>query len=68
MELRLLGPVELHADGRVLAPRRPQQQVLLAALAVETARIPSVQTLIDLMRHRGLGGRPGWMRDRGWAR
>lgn len=68
MELRLLGPVELHADGRVLAPGRPQQQVLPAALALETRRILSAKTPIDSMRRRDLGGRPGRMRDRGWAR
>ncbi|WP_157248207.1 AfsR/SARP family transcriptional regulator [Nonomuraea typhae] len=47
MELRLLGPVELHANGRVLASGRPQQQVLLAVLAVDAGRLVSAESLMD---------------------
>ncbi|BCB75390.1 hypothetical protein GCM10022251_77970 [Phytohabitans flavus] len=49
MELRLLGPVELHAGGRALSGGRPQQQVLLAVLAVDSGRLVSAETLMDRM-------------------
>jgi DNA-binding SARP family transcriptional activator/tetratricopeptide (TPR) repeat protein len=47
VELRVLGPVEVHAGGRVLGSGRPQQQVVLAALAVEAGRLVSADALLD---------------------
>ncbi|MEJ3744234.1 tetratricopeptide repeat protein [Actinomycetes bacterium KLBMP 9797] len=47
MELRVLGPVEMHAGGHVLDSGRPQQQVLLAVLAVEAGRLVSAESLMD---------------------
>jgi DNA-binding SARP family transcriptional activator/tetratricopeptide (TPR) repeat protein len=47
VELRVLGPVEVHAGGRVLGPGRPQQQVVLAVLAVEAGRLVSAEALVD---------------------
>ncbi len=46
--LRLLGPVEAHADGHVvnLGPRR--QRLLLAILALEAGRAVEVSRLVDL--------------------
>ena len=48
MEFRILGPVEVYADGRVLGPpTRPQQNVVLAALLVDGDRPVPVDRLID---------------------
>ncbi|GAA0915571.1 BTAD domain-containing putative transcriptional regulator [Virgisporangium aurantiacum] len=47
MEVRLLGPVEVHSAGRVLDPGRPQQSVLLAALSVDAGRLVPVDALVD---------------------
>ncbi|GAA4439859.1 AfsR/SARP family transcriptional regulator [Phytohabitans houttuyneae] len=46
MELRLLGPVEVHTGTRRLAGGRPQQAVVLAALAVDAGRLVPVESLI----------------------
>ena len=45
--MRLLGPVEVHAGGRRLAGGRPQQAVVLAALAVDAGRLVPVDSLIE---------------------
>ncbi|MGN9908283.1 tetratricopeptide repeat protein [Phytohabitans sp. LJ34] len=42
----MLGPVEVHAGGRRLAGGRPQQAVVLAALAVDAGRLVPVESLI----------------------
>jgi hypothetical protein len=47
VELRLLGPVEIHAGGTSLALGVPQRRAVLAALAVDVGRIVLRQTLID---------------------
>jgi DNA-binding SARP family transcriptional activator len=47
VEIRLLGPVEVHAGGTVLAKGRPQQQVVLAALAEHAGRVVSTERLVD---------------------
>ncbi|GAA4442339.1 WD40 repeat domain-containing protein [Phytohabitans houttuyneae] len=47
VEIRLLGPVEVCAQERVTPVGPPQQQRLLAALAVDAGRMVTVQTLID---------------------
>jgi DNA-binding SARP family transcriptional activator/tetratricopeptide (TPR) repeat protein len=48
VEFRILGPVEVYADGRALRPpARPQQNVVLAALLVDGDRPVPVDRLID---------------------
>src|SRR4051794_520294 len=47
VELRLLGPVEIHAGGEMLAVGGPQRRVLLAAVAVDAGRMVPRQQLID---------------------
>lgn len=47
MEFRLLGEVELRADGRMLEIGAPRQQAVLAALAVDPRRPVAIETLID---------------------
>jgi DNA-binding SARP family transcriptional activator/tetratricopeptide (TPR) repeat protein len=46
VEIRLLGPVEVHAAGRRVPVRPPQRLVVLAALAVDADRVVPVDTLI----------------------
>jgi two-component SAPR family response regulator len=46
-ELRLLGPVELRAGGRVLELGPPKQLAVFAALAVDAGRPVPVTTLVD---------------------
>lgn len=47
MDLRVLGPVEVWVDGRVLVATRPQQTAVLAMLAVDANRLVRTETLID---------------------
>jgi DNA-binding SARP family transcriptional activator len=47
VELRLLGPVEIRADGAKLALGPTQRQAMLAALAVDVGRVVPRQVLID---------------------
>jgi DNA-binding SARP family transcriptional activator len=47
VELRLLGPVEIHTGGRALAIGTPQRSALLAALAVDAARVVVRDKLVD---------------------
>jgi DNA-binding SARP family transcriptional activator/tetratricopeptide (TPR) repeat protein len=47
VEIRLLGPVEVYAQARLLPAGPPQQRRLLAALAADTGRMVTVQALID---------------------
>ena len=48
MELRVLGPVEVHArGGGAPAARRPQQNAVLAALAVDAGRLVPTDVLMD---------------------
>ena len=54
VEFRVLGPVEVSASGRVLAPAEPRQRAVLAALAVDAGRTVPTETLID----RVWGDRP----------
>jgi DNA-binding SARP family transcriptional activator len=46
-ELRLLGPVEIAASGRLIDVGPPQRCAVLAALAVDAGRPVTVETLID---------------------
>jgi DNA-binding SARP family transcriptional activator len=47
MEVRLLGPVEIYADGSVVEVGPPQRRVVVAALAVDAGRVVTLRTLID---------------------
>jgi DNA-binding SARP family transcriptional activator/tetratricopeptide (TPR) repeat protein len=47
MEIRLLGPVEVHAVGHRVDAGPPQRRAMLAALAVDVGRPVAVETLID---------------------
>ncbi|MGN9908889.1 tetratricopeptide repeat protein [Phytohabitans sp. LJ34] len=47
MEIRLLGPVEVYTEARLLPPGPPQQRRLLAALAADAGRLVTVPALID---------------------
>ncbi|MCY1145036.1 BTAD domain-containing putative transcriptional regulator [Actinoplanes sp. Pm04-4] len=47
MEVRLLGPVEVHAAGRVWDAGPRQQRHVLAALAADAGRPLTAETLID---------------------
>src|SRR5688500_3360544 len=47
LEVRLLGPVELYSQERLLPAGPPQQRRLLAALAADTGRMVTVQALSD---------------------
>jgi DNA-binding SARP family transcriptional activator len=46
-ELRLLGPVELRVDGRVLDIGPPKRRAVFAALAVDAGRPVAVDTVVD---------------------
>lgn len=47
MEFRVLGPVEVRADGAVRSCDRPQQGIVLAALLVDAGRPVPAEVLID---------------------
>ena len=47
MDLRLLGPLELWADGRHIELGQPRQRVVLAALAANAGRLLTVPSLVD---------------------
>jgi DNA-binding SARP family transcriptional activator len=47
VEFRLLGPVEVYADGRPVRLGRPQQRAVLAVLAVEAGRAVPADTLVE---------------------
>jgi DNA-binding SARP family transcriptional activator/tetratricopeptide (TPR) repeat protein len=47
LEIRLLGPVEINADGRAWEAGPPQQRHVLAALAVDAGRPVTTDVLID---------------------
>jgi hypothetical protein len=40
VEVRLLGPVEMHAAGQTLDLGTPQRRTFLAALAVDAGHLP----------------------------
>ncbi len=48
MEIRILGPVEIHHIGAVIRPRRRQERLLLSVLALEHRRFVSMDRLVDL--------------------
>jgi len=47
VEVRLLGPVRLSAGGRQFPAGPPQQQAMLAVLAVDAGRLVPLDTVID---------------------
>ena len=47
MEVRLLGPVEVHADSGRLPIRGPIQRALVAMLALHANRVVTSQELLD---------------------
>lgn len=47
MELRLLGPVEVHLGSEMLDAGPPQQRMVAAALAVDAGRLVTPPALID---------------------
>ncbi|MFI5893740.1 tetratricopeptide repeat protein [Actinoplanes sp. NPDC051513] len=47
VRLRLLGPVELHVDGRDVPLGPARQRTVLAALAVDAGRPVQIDTLVD---------------------
>ncbi len=49
VELRLLGPVEVVVDGRMVRLVRRQERFLLAVLALEPGRFVPVERLADLL-------------------
>ncbi len=52
MDIRLLGPVELKADGAPVLLRRRQERALLAILALERGRLVPVERLVELLWER----------------
>jgi hypothetical protein len=65
MEVRLLGPVEVHADGGQLPVRGPIQRALVGMLALHANRVVASQEMepgeLDLERFQDLadqGHRP----------
>lgn len=47
MNLRLLGPVELHVAGHVVDVGQPRRRAVLAALAADTGRPVPISTLVE---------------------
>jgi predicted ATPase/DNA-binding SARP family transcriptional activator len=47
MEFRLLGPLQVEADGRDLTPRRPRERAVLGFLLLRHPRAVSVDELLD---------------------
>jgi DNA-binding SARP family transcriptional activator/tetratricopeptide (TPR) repeat protein len=47
LTLRLLGPVEVLAQGAWLTPRKPQQRLVMAVLALRAGQVVPVAELID---------------------
>ena len=46
VDVRLLGPVEVHADGRQLELGVPQPRAVVTHLALEHGRVVSVERLV----------------------
>ncbi|MCR6483979.1 tetratricopeptide repeat protein [Amycolatopsis sp. OK19-0408] len=49
MEFRVLGPVRVLDDGRVIGPAGPRQERILAALLLEAGRVVPVARLVDVV-------------------
>src|SRR6266480_866072 len=48
MEFRVLGPLEVHADGRVLDLGSGRQRRILAALLLQPNRVVTLSRLVDV--------------------
>jgi len=49
VEIRILGPVEVERDGRVIAPGSRRERAVLATLALSAGRAVSIDTLVDAL-------------------
>jgi DNA-binding SARP family transcriptional activator/tetratricopeptide (TPR) repeat protein len=49
MEFRILGPLEVRADGRTLTPARPKQRTLLALLLLRANEVVTRDELLDAL-------------------
>lgn len=47
MELRILGPLEIAAEGRLVKLGGPRERIVLAMLALRANRVTSVEQLVD---------------------
>ena len=47
IEFRVLGPLEVWAEGQALQLRRPKQRALLAVLLLRTGEVVSIDRLIE---------------------
>ena len=47
LEYRLLGPVQVYDDGRLIEARPPRQRLVLAALLVDAGEVVGWDTLVD---------------------
>jgi DNA-binding SARP family transcriptional activator/tetratricopeptide (TPR) repeat protein len=56
VEFRLLGPVEIEAEGQVLDVGPPQQQLVVAALALDAGRQVTMESLINRVWDEAPGG------------
>ena len=49
MEIRILGPLEVVADGRVAGLGSPKQRALFAMLVLHVGEVVSVDRLVDAL-------------------
>ena len=49
MDVRVLGPIEVHVDGRDLTPTSPNQRIILGVLAARPDQHVRADTLIDAL-------------------
>lgn len=47
MDLRVLGPIEVHVDGNDVTPTSPNQRIILAVLAAHRDHHVRADTLVD---------------------
>jgi len=47
LEYRLLGPVQVYDDGRLIEAGPPRQRLVLAALLVDAGEVVGWDTLVD---------------------
>ncbi|MBB3084772.1 AfsR/SARP family transcriptional regulator [Geodermatophilus sabuli] len=59
MEIRVLGPVDVVADGQVRSLPGGGERELLALLALSAGRVVAVPTLVDTLWGEGLPAHPG---------
>jgi DNA-binding SARP family transcriptional activator len=49
VQFRILGPLEVEADGRPLRPGRRRERCLLAVLLLETGHVLPIRRLVELL-------------------